>query len=219
LNPISLIIVDDHPIVVEGLRATLTGVEDIVVIGDASDDTELFALFKDRTPDVILLDVSLPGLSGIEITKILTENHPEINVIILSANAESHLVSSAIAAGAKGYLAKNARREELLEAIRSVHRGEDYMGAKISQEIIKNFLGKTRSQGMQGEPSKPQLSDREIQIIRLITEGLTYKEIGNRLSISGRTVETHKNNILLKLDLKTVADLIRYAIRSGISSM
>lgn len=217
MNPITLIIVDDHPIVVEGLRTTLMDAEDIDILGDASDDTELFALLKEKEPDIILLDITLPSLSGIEITQILSEQSPGIKVIILSANVDPHLVSSAIAAGAKGYLAKNARRDELLEAIRSVHQGRDFLGGKISEEIIRNYLQKARVEGTKSSEVKPSLSERETQIIRLIAEGLAYKEIGNRLSISTRTVESHKNNIIMKLGLKTVADLIRYAIRNRIA--
>jgi len=219
MDAIKIIIVDDHTIIVDGLRATLSCVDDIVITGDAPDADSLFSLLENQLPDIILLDVTLPGISGIEITDIIANRYPTVKVIILSADAGRDLVSAAIAAGAKGYLTKDTGHNELIEAIRNVYHGKDYIGTKISGAIIGDYIINIRQGAGSNLHRGPRLSERELQIIKLLAEGLSQKEIGKELCISARTVETHKNNLMLKLDLKTLADIIRFAIRHRITHL
>jgi DNA-binding NarL/FixJ family response regulator len=219
-DKIKLIIVDDHPMVVEGIRITLMDVEQIEITETAGDAEELFEILKrDHLPDIILLDITLPTLSGIEITEILSEKYPSIKVIILSANLDEESIRGAIRAGAKGYLPKNSRRSELIEAINEVYHGEDFLGERISSNIIKHYLKQAKSGESFFSKPKDDLSEREIEIVRLLSSGLSYKEIADKLFISSRTVESHKNNIMTKLDLHTLPDLIKYAIRNKIISL
>jgi DNA-binding NarL/FixJ family response regulator len=218
-DKIKLIIVDDHPMVVEGIRITLEGADNIDIIETAGDAEELFEILQTDQPDIILLDITLPTLSGIEITETLSAKYPSIKVIILSANQDEESIRSAIRAGAKGYLPKNSRRSELIDAINEVCHGEDYLGEKVSANIIKNYLKQAKSGENSFTKPKADLSERETEILRLLASGLSYKEIADRLFISARTVESHKNNIMMKLGLHTLTDLIKYAIKHGIISL
>jgi len=219
MSKIRVIVVDDHPFIVEGIKISLMGVDGIEVIAAASDSEELFSLLNGTLPDIVLLDITLPGLSGIEIARTITARYPAIRSIMISANTDEESIVSALGAGAKGYLTKNARREELIKAIQAVYGGEDFLGESISRSIIGSYLRKVRSGEFPMKNSLAGISEREREIVKLISEGLTYKEIGDRLCISARTVEAHKNNIMQKLGLKTIADLIKYSIREGITSL
>jgi DNA-binding NarL/FixJ family response regulator len=219
MKKIKVIVVDDHPFIIEGIKISLMGVDDIEIIGEASDEEELLSILTDPYPDVLLLDIILPGTSGIELARIITEKYPSIKVIMVSANMDEAAIVSSLGAGARGYLTKNTRSEELVKAIRAVSDGEDYLGETISRGIITNYLRKVRSGERLPNGINSGLSDREKAIVKLIAEGLTYKEIGDRLCISSRTVEAHRNNIMQKLELSTIADLIKYSIREGITSL
>ncbi|MCX6249976.1 MAG: response regulator transcription factor [Bacteroidetes bacterium] len=214
MDKIKVILVDDHPLVLEGLQVVLSGEPHIDVIDTATDAEELFIKLQKHQPDILILDISLPTLSGIEITQIISKQYPGIKVLILTAILEEEVVAASLAAGAKGYLPKNSPNDELITAIQKIHSGQDYLGEPIAERVIRDYLKKVKSGHGSNHSAKPVLSDREIEIVRLIAEGLTYKEIGEQLFISARTVEAHKNNILLKLNLNTIADLIKYAIKN-----
>lgn len=219
MNKIRVIVVDDHPIILEGIRISVMGEEDIEIMGSAMDSEELFALLNGSLPDLVLLDISLPGLSGIEIARIISGKYPSIRTMIISANTDEESIVAALSAGARGYLTKNARSDEMIRAIRAVYAGEDFLGEAISKSIISTYMRKAKSGELLMRNSQSLLSDRERDIVKHIAEGLTYKEIGDRLFISARTVEAHKNNIMQKLELKTIADLIKYSIREGITTL
>jgi DNA-binding NarL/FixJ family response regulator len=212
-------IVDDHPIVIEGIKISLIGAEDIDLVGSAGDAEELFLALESVLPHVLLLDLILPGLSGHEITKVLLEKYPTVRVIILSANAEEESIVASLNAGARGYLTKDVKREELIKAIRVVSEGEEYLGEAISRKVIVSYLKKAKAGELPGRHPNHELSSREKEVVGLIAEGYTYKEVGDRLFISARTVEAHRNNIMQKLELKTIADLIKYSIRHGITHL
>jgi len=219
MNKIKIVLIDDHNIVRDGLKILLMNLPDIEVIGEASNDTELFELLISSNPDILLMDIALPDISGITLTKKISLEYPDIKVIMLTANVDDESIFNSFKAGALGYLPKNILQEELVEAIKTVYTGNEYMAKSITNSVMRTYmvrsmLGKT-DKHKQGQ----ELSKREIQIIKLLAEGFRYKEIGEQLNISSRTVESHKNNILEKLDLHTVVDLVKYAIKNRIISI
>lgn len=206
-------LVDDHLIVRDGIKALLTGVEEFEVIGEADSASHFFALLKSRVPDVVLLDINLPDISGIEITKRLKTDYPETGVLILSMYNTEDYIFNAIRAGAKAYLPKTTNRKELEEAVNAVYRGEEYFSHSISNIILRSFI----RQAKDVESGKDNhLTVRETEILRLFAGGLSNQEIADQLFISVRTVESHKNHIMQKLELKSTVDLVKFAIRNNI---
>lgn len=214
MQKIKLILVDDHTIVRDGLKVLLMNVDDIEVIGEAENAKQLFELLLSKKPDVLIMDISLPDMTGIEITQKISNEYQDIGVVMLTANISDESVFESLKAGAQGYLPKNASREELLDAIYNVYAGREYLSNSISNTVLKSFIFRARK-GTKLEDKKEKLTGREIEIIELFAEGLTYKEIADRLNISTRTVESHKNNIMEKLNLKTIVDLVKFAIKHG----
>ncbi len=213
MTKISVFIVDDHKIVRNGLFAMLIANKEIEVIGEAANGEELFQKIDKLIPDVILLDISMSGMSGIEISKILSEKYPQVQILIISMNTDEKSILSALKSGIKGFLAKDTSKEELIKAIKSVNNNNEYFGTEISQVIYKNYIDNLKSGSNQ---NSFDLTERELEVIRYISDGLSYKEIGGKMFISPRTVETHRNNILSKLKLKTNIDLVKYAVKSEI---
>jgi DNA-binding NarL/FixJ family response regulator len=216
MRTIQIFLADDHELVRDGLKALLSGIPDIRISGEAASGKELFDLLRNTSPDVLILDISLPDISGIEALKILSKEHPRLRVLVLSMHTGEEFILGAVKAGARGYLPKNTSRDELLEAIYSVDRGEEYYSRSISRTLLKSFLRTTR-----GQPPSPQkrgysLSDRETEVIRLFAEGSSNAEISEKLKISIRTVETHKNHVMKKLGLKSAVELVKFAIRNKI---
>ncbi len=214
MEKINLFLVDDHSIVRDGIKALLSDCNEINVLGEASNAEELFTLLEKKTPNVILLDISLPDKSGIEITKILKLEYPNIAVLILSMFTDDDFVINAIKSGAKGYLPKNSKKSELLNAIKTVNSGGDYYSSEISNIVAKRFIQQVKNES--GENKLNSLTDREKEILVLVVDGLSNKEISYKLFISLRTVETHKTHILQKLELKSTIELVKYAIKNKI---
>lgn len=173
----------------------------------------------ENVPNIILLDIGLPGKSGIEIAAEISVRHPKSAIIILSANMDEDSIFQSIQAGVKGYLPKNVHKEELICAIKQVSNGKEYYNNSISTTIFRNYVKFARTGRKHTIEKEMKLSDREVEIVKLFTEGLSYKEIAARLFISVRTVESHKNNIMEKLELKTIVDLVKYAIRNELVSL
>jgi len=215
MEKIQIILVDDHRIVRDGIKSILNSTNSIEVIGEASNYEELTLILKEKIPDIIMLDISLPGLSGIEITQILKEEYPGIKVIILSMYTDDDFIYNALKAGAKSYLPKNTNRQELLEAVELVYRGEEYFNEFISNIILKSYIKKAKADSSDND-KQTLLTRREMEVLSLFAEGLSNQEIAGRLFISIRTVESHKNHIMQKFKLKSVVDLVKYAIKSGI---
>jgi DNA-binding NarL/FixJ family response regulator len=215
LKEAKIILVDDHQLVRDGIKSLISTAKNIEICGEASSASELFNLMDDLKPNLVILDISLPDMSGIEITKKINKDYKGVNVLILSMHVNEEFVFNAIKAGAKGYLPKNTTRKEILEAIYTIVKNEEYFSEQISDLILKSYIKKAKQGNKPGE-QKETLSGRETEILKLVAEGASNKEISEKLFISIRTVESHKNHIMQKLELKSVVDLVKYAIRNNI---
>jgi DNA-binding NarL/FixJ family response regulator len=218
MNKIKVILVDDHTVVRDGIKALIKTDNNIDVIGEAGSYNELMQILDYHTPDILILDVSLPNKSGIDITKELSENKPEISIMILSMFTDENFVINAIKSGAKAYLPKNTNKIELLEAINTVYKGEEYFSKKISNIIYNNMMKELKG-NKSPKPLKENLTKRETEVLRLFAEGYSNSEIADTLFISIRTVESHKSHIMTKLELKSNVDMIKYAIKNNIISI
>jgi DNA-binding NarL/FixJ family response regulator len=216
MEKIRLILVDDHQLVRTGIANLLMGEPGFEIIGEAADANDFFELLKQSQPEIAILDIALPGMSGIEITKKLHNDYPGIRILILSMHTSEEFIFNAINSGARGYLPKNTSRKELIEAIYAIHRGEEYFAESISNVILKSYIKKAKSDSPDAENNESLLSKREIEVLRLFAEGMTNQEIADKLFISIRTVESHKNHIMARLELKTTVDLVKFAIRNNI---
>lgn len=210
MEKIKIILTDDHQLFRDGIKSLLENTEHIEIIGEASNGKELLGLLKHTVPDILILDITLPDISGIEITRQVVSDYPGLNVLILSMHNENEFVVNALKAGAKGYLPKDISKHELLEAISSIYNGDEYFSKTISDAFLKKFVQRTRI-GLHGE--NPILTPRETEIVKLVAEGLKNQQIADKLYISVRTVDAHKNNIMNKLNLKSNIDIVKFAIK------
>ncbi|MEZ5197581.1 MAG: response regulator transcription factor [Bacteroidales bacterium] len=214
MDKIKVILVDDHAIVRDGIKA-LINTDEIAVINEASSAKEFFSILKIEQPDIAVLDISLPDISGIEITKKLSEEYPNIKVIILSMHLNEDFIFNAVKAGAMSYLPKNTNPTELINAIHEVAAGKDYFSEQVSNIILKSYIKKAKA-NTDERLTESALSKRELEILKLFAEGKSNKEIADKLFISCRTVESHKNHIMHKLELKSTVELIKFAIKNNI---
>lgn len=214
MNPIEIIIVDDHPMVRDGINSMIRNEAAIRVIGEAANWNELKALLHTLTPKILLLDINLPGVSGIEICQKISDRYPEIKCIMLSMHIKEEFIFSALKAGTKGYIPKTAQKQELIEAITSVAIGGEFFSPDISDIILKSYIRQARDE--EDEKDDEALTKREKEILRHVALGKLNQEIADELFISIRTVESHKTHILNKLNLKNNVDLVRFAIKNGI---
>ena len=213
---VKIIMVDDHQIVRDGIKALISDEPWIDIIGEASNHTELFALLNTLKPDMIMLDISMPEMSGIEIARQLTIDRPEIKLLMLSMYMSEEFITNAIEAGAKGYLTKTTTQEEILNALKVINERGEFYSDSVSNILLKSFIKKTQNKVSDSKEQAIILTKRENEILKHFAEGLSNKEIADRLFISIRTVESHKNNIMQKLDLKSTVELIKYAIKNKI---
>lgn len=216
-EPIKIGIVDDHKIVRDGLKAMLMGEVDMKVIFESANAENALNIADNIKPDVFLLDIILPGMDGITLASKMKVKQPETRILILSSNIDELTIVNAINAGVDGYLSKDASGDEVKRAIRIVASGEAYYGEKVSAIVFKSFVARKGSNSAGNKlVTDDILSEREKDIIRCFGDGLSYKETAAKLNISPRTVETHRNTIMEKLGLHSLAELIKFAIRAGI---
>jgi two-component system response regulator NreC len=214
--PIRILLADDHTVVRDGLRALLEKQPDMAVVAEAADGRESIRLAEEQTPDVVIMDIAMPSLNGIEATRRILASNPETAVVILSMHQDESYVLRSLKAGAKGYLLKDSLRGDIIDAIRSVARGRSFLTRKVSRMLQEDYVRQLENRGL--DDSYDLLTDREREILQLVAEGKSNKEIAGVLNISSTTVETHRAHILQKLGLHSVPDLILYAVRKGIIS-
>jgi DNA-binding NarL/FixJ family response regulator len=210
IDRIKIVIVEDHTIVREGLRPLLEG-KGVEVVGEAGDGLEAVRLVKELAPQIVIMDVALPRLGGIEATRRIVKGNPDMKVIMLTIHDEPQYVFKSLEAGAKGYLVKEAPLEELMTAIRAVMNGETYLSSNFPPGLMESFV-KMAKRGKKADEFS-QLTRREREILQYIAEGHTSPQIAKMLFISKKTVENHRANIMEKLDIHDTAGLVRYAIK------
>jgi DNA-binding NarL/FixJ family response regulator len=212
VETIQVIIVDDHKLVTDCIGLFLKGARNIMVAGVAHSGAESLNMLKKIKPDVVLVDITMPEMSGIQLTAAIKKKFPHIKVLILSMHSDYNNISEAIDAGADGYVPKDVSSEELVEAITTVSKGKNYFHSTISDEIVKNYASKRQ----QDESVLPQLTRRELEVLQLFAEGYNNSEIAEKLFLSVRTIESHKNHILQKTNMKNSVELIKFAIKNKI---
>lgn len=211
---IRIVLCDDHAVMRRGLRLVLEEQSDFTVVGEGGDGREALALVEALKPDVAVLDITMPNLNGIEAARQITAKTPETAVIVLSMHADESFVLRALKGGAKGYILKESREADLINAIRLVSEGKSFFSPAVSRLLVEDYVRQLQAKGM--EDSYELLTTRERELLQLIAEGKSNKDIANLLNLSVYTVETHRSNILAKLNLHTVPELILYAVRKGL---
>ena len=213
---ISIILVDDHVIMRDGLRHLLSSESDIEVIGEADNGREAVKLVLSKKPDIVIMDIAMQDMNGIEATRQIKNENPDIKVIALSMHSERQIVVGVFRAGASGYLLKESSSLELVDAIRTIHLGRKYLSQKISDIVLQEISDIKKDTG---EIGVEVLTNRECEILQLISEGNSTKKIADILFISPKTVESHRANIMDKLDIRNIPELTKYAIRAGLTSL
>ncbi len=216
MNKIKVALVDDHQIVRDGIKSLLSNQEDIQIVGEAKDAYEFLELVKSKLPDIVLLDISLPKMNGIELTKVIRADYPKIKILILSMYTSEDFIFNALKAGIHGYLPKNTTQDELRLAINDVYAGKEYFSKTISDTILKSYMHSAKYGNTVTDDKLIHLTNREREILQYVVEGATNLQIAEKLCISIRTVETHKTTILKKLNLNNVIDLVKFAIKNNL---
>ena len=205
---IRVLVVDDHAVVREGLKRILAEAGDIVVVGEALNDQEALAFLGGSVCDVVVTDITMPGRGGLELLNDLKRDRPKLPTLVLSVHGEDQLAIRALKAGASGYLTKESAPNELIKAIRKVTRGGTYVSAAVADRLARRLSAR------ETETPHDKLSDREFQVLKLMAQGRTVKEVGTELSLSIKTISTYRTRLLRKMSLKSTASLIAYAIRN-----
>jgi DNA-binding NarL/FixJ family response regulator len=211
---------DDHTLVRAGIRSLLEGINGFEVVAEADNGRDALKLIEKHNPDLVLLDIAMPELNGLEVASRLHKEHPEISVIILSMHSNEEYVLQALRAGASGYLLKDSAPTELELALRSVSRGETYLSPSISKHVVDDYLRRVSNKSMDisKDSGIQELTPRQREILQLIAEGNSTKEIAQKLIVSVKTIESHRIQLMERLGIHDIAGLVRYAIRMGIVS-
>ncbi|MBN2555194.1 MAG: response regulator transcription factor [Anaerolineales bacterium] len=213
MSKIRLLLVDDHAILREGLRAMLNYYEDVEIVGEAEDGEMALEQVQDLAPDVVLMDIAMPGMSGLEATRIIRELYPETHVLVLSQYEDKLYVLPLLKAGASGYVLKRALGEDLIQAVRVVARGENFLYPSVATMVLEQM----RTQCQDPPDADLPLTPRELEILQKVAEGETSRKIAAVLGISVKTVEWHRGNIVRKLGVQSLAELVRYALEHGLT--
>jgi DNA-binding NarL/FixJ family response regulator len=208
---IRLVIADDHAIVREGLKRLVGGAAGVELVGEAADGTEVMREVREKEFDVLVLDLSMPGRSGMELIKLVKSERPKLRILVLSMHQELQYAVRAIKSGASGYLTKESAPAELEQAIRKIAGGGAYVTAEVAEQLALGAMP-----GSQGHPHE-SLSDREFEVFRMLAAGVSVTDIAGRLKLSVKTVSTHKANLMQKMGLANQSDLIRYALKHGLA--
>ena len=216
MRKIRIVLVDDHKLMRSGLRVLLEQQPDLTVVGEASDGREAVALVASQRPDVLVMDVGMPSLNGIEAAVQITQSNPEAAIVMLSMHSDESYVLRALKAGAKGYLLKDSAEADLIRAVRAVAEGKSFFSPAVSKVLLDDYVRKLKRSGT--EDPYDLLTPREREVLQLVAEAKSNKEVAQLLNLSVYTVETHRSNIMEKLNLHGVPELILYAVRKGIIS-
>jgi DNA-binding NarL/FixJ family response regulator len=216
MRKIRVLLADDHTVIRTGLRLVLEQEPDLVVVGEAADGRQAVELADSLGPDVVVMDLGMPNLNGIEASRRITEAHPKIGIVVLSMHSDETYVLRALKAGARGYLLKDSASEDLVRAVRAVSERKSYFSPAVGKMLLEDYMRKLQRSG--AEDSYELLTPREREILQLIAEGKSNKEIAYQLNLSLYTVETHRAHIMQKLNLQSVPELVLYAVRRGIIS-
>jgi DNA-binding NarL/FixJ family response regulator len=212
MRTLRVILADDHTLVRAGLRSLVEQLKDVTVVAEANNGHEVLSLTATHHPDVVLMDITMPGMNGFEAALRLKKDHPQVKIIILSMHASEEYVLQALRAGVSGYLVKDSAPLELGLALQSVARGETYLSPPISRQVVDNYMLRVG----QGDQPLAHLTARQREILQLIAEGGSTKEIARKLNVSVKTVETHRAQLMERLDIHDVAGLVRFAVRHGL---
>jgi two-component system response regulator NreC len=216
--PIKLLIADDHPLIAEGIKKIFEGLDDFSIIATVGNGKQALSVIEKQPVDIALLDINMPEMDGIECAKKIIAYHPFIKVVMLSMYQEASITKKLMQLGVKGYMLKTISSDELIMALNIIYKGKEY----FNLEVTKNLFANNNSESFKPLPNQSlqiyQLTDREKEIVTFISKGLTNNQIGEKLHISGRTVDSHRTNIMKKLDLHNVASLIRFAFQNGLAS-
>jgi DNA-binding NarL/FixJ family response regulator len=213
--PLRVMLADDHTLVRAGLHKLLDAIPSVQVVGEAGDGQTLLELAAQHHPDVVLMDIAMPGLNGLEATARLLQDSPAVRVMILSMHQSEEYVGRALRLGASAYLLKDAAPMELELALAAVMRGETYLSPAVSKGVVSDYVQRLRSDDQAGDP----LSARQREVLQRIAQGLSTKEIARQLDLSVKTVETHRTSLMKQLDVHEVTGLVRYAIKMGLVSL
>jgi DNA-binding NarL/FixJ family response regulator len=214
MNKISVLLVDDHTIVRKGLRSLLDAEADIQVIGEAEDGREAVEKVGRLRPQVVVMDITMPGLSGLEATRQIKERFPQVQVVVLTMHTAEEYICQILRARASGYVVKRAAPSELISAVRAAYRGESFLSPLVSKTVIEEYL--RQAEALAGENSYETLTPREREVLQLIAEGHSNRRIAELLCLSVKTVQSHRANLMRKLDIHSTAELTQYAIRKGV---
>jgi DNA-binding NarL/FixJ family response regulator len=213
-----VLLADDHHLVRAGIRALLQSLSDVEIVAEAGDGQEALAALVRTKPEIALVDISMPGLNGLELAQRSAREAPETRLVILSVHGDASHVAQALRAGAKGYLVKDAAADELPILLRAVMRGETYLSPSISRHVVEGFLGRASASSEESSEKPELLTSRQREILQLVAEGRSTKDVANLLGLSVKTVETHRAQIMERLDIHDLAGLVRYAVRAGLVS-
>jgi DNA-binding NarL/FixJ family response regulator len=216
MNPIRILLADDHTVMRRGLRLLLESQPEFSVIAEAADGRQAVEQAEATQPDVAVVDIAMPNLSGIEAAQRINAALPQVAIVILSMHSDEGYVLRALKAGAKGYLLKDSAESDLIDAIKAVHQGRTFFSAEITKMLVADYVQEIRTRG--AEDSYDLLTSREREILQLLAEQKSNKEIAQFLNLSPYTIETHRRNLQEKLNLHSLADLILYAVRKGVIS-
>jgi DNA-binding NarL/FixJ family response regulator len=214
-----VLIADDHEVVRDGLKNILHSSGTMMVIGEANDGNEAIGLYDKLRPDIVIMDISMPNMNGIEATKKITDRFPDAKILILTMHDNQEYLNQVIRCGAHGFVLKNTDKDELLDAVKTVADGDKFFSKDISKMMIENYIRAAQENERPSANKEIPLTKREIEILKQIAEGHSNQEIANLLFISYNTVDTHRKNIMHKLSIKNTAGLVRYAIEKGLITL
>lgn len=215
MNKIKVLLADDHTLVRAGLRKLLESIDGMQVVGESGDGLEVLNSVEQLQPDIVLMDIAMPGLNGLETTARVVQQWPAVRVLILSMHQNEEYVRQALRHGAVAYLLKDAAPQELETALKAVLRGETYLSPSVSRGVLNDYVQRLRSD----DSGPAQLTPRQREVLQLIAEGHSTKEVARRLDLSTKTVETHRSQLMKQLDIHEVTGLVRYAVRAGLVTL